>query len=54
VRYRGGLTAIVELLASEAAATEARLRRTEALHDANLARAERELALGRLDRTAFE
>lgn len=54
VRYRGGLTTIVELLTAEAAATEARLRRSEALHDANLARAARELALGRLDRAAFE
>lgn len=54
VRYEGGLTTIVELLAAEAAATEARFRRTEALHDHNLGRAAWKLALGRLDRAAFE
>jgi TolC family type I secretion outer membrane protein len=54
VRYRGGLTTIVDLLALEAAATEARLRRTQALHDHNLGRAAWRLALGRLDRAAFE
>jgi outer membrane protein TolC len=54
VRYRGGLTTIVELLTIEAAATEARLRRTQALHDYNLGLAAWELALGRLARAAFE
>jgi outer membrane protein TolC len=54
VRYRGGLTTIVELLTIEAATTEARLRRTQALHDYNLGLAASELALGRLSRAAFE
>jgi outer membrane protein TolC len=49
IRYRGGLATIVDLLAAEAAVTAARLRQSEALHDAAVAALGVELALGRLD-----
>ncbi len=53
LRYQGGLTTIVDLLSAEAAFTESRQRRLEALHDVNLGVAVWELALGRLDRATF-
>lgn len=53
LRYQGGLTTIVDLLSAEAAFTESRQRRLEALHDVNLGVAAWELALGRLDRATF-
>jgi outer membrane protein TolC len=48
IRYENGLTTIVELLTAEAATTESRLRRAQALFDHNVAVAARELAFGQL------
>jgi outer membrane protein len=52
-RYDGGLTTIVDLLATEAALTEARTRVTRALYDKNVADARLELALGTIDKESF-
>jgi len=53
IRYQGGIATIIDLLATEAAATDARVRRSEALHDHSLGRLAWELALGRLGAETF-
>jgi outer membrane protein len=52
-RYDAGLTTIVNLLATEAALTEARTRVTRALYDKNVADARLELALGTIGKESF-
>jgi outer membrane protein len=53
VRYRGGVTTIVDLLGAEAAATDARLRLHEALYDQAAGRLAWEFATGRLSPESF-